>query len=153
MEAAMERKTINYCAFGLKYQKVTDLWTTQKEWNPRGATGNGRCNDGACRQGHRNARTRRWNHTQRIGGPGHLQPKGPNVLKELWKLPQALTHEFIAQLPDPGTCDEKMVVLDLFSGGESWRRAVEAAGYIYVPVDIRLHSQSADNSAINQQSE
>jgi len=63
MEAAMERKTINYCAFGLKYQKVTDLWTTQKEWNPRGATGNGRCNDGACRQGHRNARTRRGNHT------------------------------------------------------------------------------------------
>ena len=62
--------------------------------------------------------------------------------KELWKLPQALTHVFIAQLPDPGTCGEEMVVLDLFSGGEGWRRAVEATGYIYVPVDIKLHSHS-----------
>jgi hypothetical protein len=153
LEAALERKTINYCAYGLKYTKLTDLWTTQKKWNPRGATGNGRCNDGACRQGWRNKRTHRWNHTERIGGPSHLQPKGPNVLKELWKLPQALTHEFISQLPDPGTCDEKMVVLDLFSGGESWRRAVEAAGYIYVPVDIKLHNQSADSSTIRLQSE
>ena len=29
-----------------------------------------------------------------------------------------------------------LYVIDLFSGGESYRAAVEAAGYIYVPVDI-----------------
>ena len=32
---------------------------------------------------------------------------------------------------------EQTVVLDLFSGGESYRKAVEAAGYTYVPVDLK----------------
>ena len=32
---------------------------------------------------------------------------------------------------------EKKYVIDLFAGGESWRKSVEAAGYIYVPVDLR----------------
>lgn len=35
----------------------------------------------------------------------------------------------------------KDVVLDLFSGDESYRRAVEAARYIYIPVDIKTVSK------------
>ena len=37
--------------------------------------------------------------------------------------------------------DGKDVVLDLFSGGESYRAAVEAAGLTYVPVDISTLSK------------
>ena len=36
------------------------------------------------------------------------------------------------------------VVLDLFSGGESYRKAVEAAGYIYVPVCLQILERSED---------
>ena len=32
---------------------------------------------------------------------------------------------------------EKKYVIDLFAGGESWRKSVEAAGYVYIPVDLR----------------
>ena len=40
------------------------------------------------------------------------------------------------------------VVLDLFSGGESYRAAVEAAGWRYVPVDIRtLGEEPASRAA------
>ena len=32
---------------------------------------------------------------------------------------------------------EKKYVIDLFAGGESWRKSVEVAGYAYIPVDLR----------------
>ena len=69
-----------------------------------------------------------WNHRERIGGPAHLQPKGPNVEKLLWRLPQKLTHEFTEQLIQTQKNGEQKVVIDFFSGGESWKPAVDVAG-------------------------
>ena len=40
-----------------------------------------------------------------------------------------------------GQVKGKDVVLDLFSGGESYRRAVEAAAYVYVPIDLKTLSK------------
>ena len=119
---------MDYCAFDMPYKKSTDLWTSLKDWNPSGSTGNGRCNDGHCKQGMRKSNGH-WNHRQRIGGPAHLQPKGPNVKKLLWRLPQKLTHEFTEQLKQTQKNGEQKVVIDFFSGGESWKTAMEEAGY------------------------
>ena len=35
----------------------------------------------------------------------------------------------------------KDVVLDLFSRGESYRKVIEAAGYIYIPIDLKTLSK------------
>ena len=136
IEGWMQRKTVDYCAFGMPYKKSTDIWTSLKDWHPVGKTGNGKCNDGRCKQGWRKS-SGRFNHRQRIGGPARLQPKGKNVKKLLWRLPQLLTHEFTEQLRQTQTSKEQKVVIDFFSGGESWKAAVEEAGYIYLPVDVR----------------
>ena len=37
--------------------------------------------------------------------------------------------------------------LDLFSGGESWKRAAEEKDYQYVGVDIRSYIQKADEQS------
>jgi hypothetical protein len=42
------------------------------------------------------------------------------------------------------------IVLDLFSGGESYRAAVEAAGYRYVPVDILTLGEKPANKAAGE---
>jgi hypothetical protein len=148
IEGWMQRKTVDYCAFGMPYKKSTDIWTSLKDWHPVGKTGNGKCNDGRCKQGWRKS-SGRFNHRQRIGGPAKLQPKGKNVKKLLWRLPQLLTHEFTEQLRQTQTNKEQKVVIDFFSGGESWKAAVEEAGYIYLPVDVRtLTTPTVTSSAV-----
>ena len=52
-----------------------------------------------------------------------------------WEIPHNLCAEVVAQMSGKGHTGD--VILDLFSGGESYRKAVEAAGYIYVPVDLQ----------------
>jgi len=132
-EELTDRKTVNYCAYGFDYSKATDIWTSLKTWKPAGRTGNGRCNLGACGRGTR-GRNGRFRHRQVIAGSADRAVKGPNKKKQLWRLPGDLTAEWLAALgpPQPG----KDVIVDVFAGGESWRAAVEAAGYRYVAVDI-----------------
>ena len=132
-EELTDRKTVNYCAYGFDYSKATDIWTSLKTWEPAGRTGNGRCNLGACGRGTR-GRNGRFRHRQVIAGSADRAVKGPNKKKQLWRLPGDLTAEWLAALgpPQPG----KDVIVDVFAGGESWRAAVEAAGYRYVAVDI-----------------
>ena len=51
----------------------------------------------------------------------------------------------------------KDVIIDFFSGGESYRRAVEAAGYLYIPVDLITmevrEQKTADKLAKQQEKE
>ena len=69
-----------------------------------------------------------------IAGPADRAIKGPDKKKQLWRLPEDLTTEWLTALgpPQPG----KDGIVDVFAGGESWRAAVDAAGYRYVAVDI-----------------
>jgi hypothetical protein len=46
-----------------------------------------------------------------------------------------LQHEILEAMEtkQPG----QRYIVDLFSGGESWRREVEAQGFVYIGVDLR----------------
>jgi hypothetical protein len=136
------RRTVNYCAFGTPYCKHTDFWTTLKSWIPLGVTHNGRCNDGQCGQGKRNIRTGKYNHTEVIAGPSDRKVSGPHYKKTVWQVPKALTEEYLQELIRSRSVPTDSIVLDLFSGGESWRKATEAAGLTYIPVDIKKFAWS-----------
>ena len=140
LESLTTRHTVNYCAYGEPYSKATDFWSSMSEWQPQGTTGNGRCNDGACQQGVRK-RNKKFAHKVVIGGPSNRRLKkveGKTYKQQIWKIPEPLTIEYMRHFKKKhGKEGQKRVVFDLFSGGESWRRAVEAAGFIYVPVDLK----------------
>ena len=123
---------MNYCAYGEQYSKATDLWTTL-DWDPQGTTGSGRCCNGACGQGIRKTNGK-FLHYKVIAGSNDRAVKGPHRLKQLWKIPQPLTEEIIEALGPP--TDGRDTIVDLFSGGRSWEKAVMAKGYNYVSVDI-----------------
>ena len=48
-EDTFDRTTVDYCSYGKPYRKSTDLWSTF-EFKPQGLTGNGKCNNGCCKQ-------------------------------------------------------------------------------------------------------
>ena len=131
---ASNRKSVDYCAFRHSFQKSTDLWHSfGEDWQPKGTTGDGKCHQ-ACGAGRRkkNGRFSHWTKHASRAGEG---VKGKDRLLQKWMIPDDLCTEVIRQLPE--ATPEKQYVIDLFSGGESYRRAVEAAGFIYVPVDIK----------------
>jgi hypothetical protein len=145
LEEMLVRRTVNYCAYGKPYCKQTDFWTTLDSWVPTGRTGNALCNDGQCGQGTRNERTGRFNHTEVIAGPDSKKPSGQHYKKTVWELPVELTREYMKEFCSKHDSPEGSIVLDLYSGGESWRKATEEAGLIYIPVDIRKFKWSDDD--------
>ena len=58
---------------------------------------------------------------------------GKDQLLQKWQIPHKLCEEVVAKFTP---VEGKDVIIDFFSGGESYRRAVEAAGYLYIPVDL-----------------
>jgi len=123
---AVTMHAVHYCAFGGDFYKPTNIWTTL-DWEPKGNTGNGKC---ACIKEHDKEK-----HEYVIGGPMDRRMPGPAYKQKVWAMPRALREELMdaIRLKQPG----KKYVIDLFAGGESWRSTVEAAGYTYIPVDIR----------------
>ena len=131
VEEELKRITVNYCAFGAEYAKATDFWTTLA-WEPKGSTGNGKCCGGKCGQGVRKSNGR-FLHTKVIAGASDRSVKGPHRLKQLWKIPEKLTQEVVELLGPPK--DGRDVIIDLYSGGRSWEKAVITKGYHYISVD------------------
>ena len=96
---ALREVTLNHCAYGHYYEKLTTYLTnfTQEEWSPEGLTGDGRCGgDGrrtgiACSAGEVNPETGRWKHHYAIGResyreytpPGYSRAYAKNVLPAL----------------------------------------------------------------------
>ncbi len=136
-EGLTVRRTINYCAYGKPYCKHTDFWSTLQTWLPRGNTHNALCNDGQCGQGIRNMRTGRFNHSEVIAGPRDKKVNSPHYKKTVWEIPESLTTEYVAALKLENHMQDGGIILDLFSGGESWRKASEQGGFKYIPVDIK----------------
>jgi hypothetical protein len=149
---AVKRFTVTYCAYGYKYMKPTHIWTSMWDgdtaWKPKGSTGDGLCK-GRCGSGdkHQSEKRETFRHWEQIAGPASRQPLGLNGAtrkQQLWSLPSMLTQEIMAHVAErqPG----KKYVIDLFAGGESWRKSVEEQGYVYVPVAIRrLMTQKRQN--------
>ena len=46
-----------------------------------------------------------------------------------------LQKELLDSMPEPD--EECKYIIDMFSGGESWKEEVEALGYVYIGVDLR----------------
>ena len=129
---ASDLVTTDYCVHDHPFQKPTDLWHSFGEkWQPKGLTGDGKCHQ-KCGKGCYKANGK-FSHFKRLGGPAGTGVTGPDQLMQKWKIPHKLCEEVLAEMPARVGQD---IVLDLFSGGESYRAAVEAAGYRYVPVDI-----------------
>jgi hypothetical protein len=128
------RATVDYCVFKHSFQKSTDLWHIFREsWKPEGTTGDGKCHQG-CGAG-RMKGNGHFSHWNRHAGKAGEGVQGKDTMLQKWQIPDKLCTEVIRQLT--GDMQERRYVLDLFSGGESYRRAVDAAGYIYVPVNIK----------------
>ena len=101
----------------------------------------GRCGNGERHQSEKRESFRHW---EQLAGAGDKLPKGGK--NQLWRLPELLTEELMEEvaLKQP----TKKYVVDLFAGGESWRKSVEAQGYVYIPVDIsKLVQRAAAQSA------
>ena len=113
---------VHYYAFGGDFYKPTNIWTTL-DWEPKGSTGNGKC---ACVKEHDKEK-----HEYVIGGPTDRRMPGPAYKQKVWAMPKLLREELMDafRLKQPG----KKYVIDLFAGGT----LEAAAGYTYIPVDIR----------------
>ena len=117
------------CAFGGDFYKPTNIWTTF-DWEPKGNTDNGK---GTCAKGHDKEK-----HEYVIGRPANRRMPRPAYKQKEWAMPKLLREDLMdaIRLRQP----EKKYVVDLSAGarGEHWRSTVEAAGYTYIPVDIRV---------------
>ena len=126
------RCTPDYCAFKHEFQKPTDLWHSfGQSWQPEGTTGDGKCHQ-KCGAGRRKA-SGRYAHYKRHAGALGTGVTGKDQMLQKWRIPDMLCEEVVAKLTPVEGQD---VVIDLFSGGESYRRAVEAAGFTYIAVDV-----------------
>ena len=96
----------------------------------------------------------RFEHEQTIAGQNAKKvktAKGKGFKQQLWSVPVDLTLEVLAGCRKKRKTDSQSVqtnnkpsdrkpvqyVIDLFSGWESWREAVESMGMVYIPVDIK----------------
>ena len=61
-----------------------------------------------------------------------------------------LQKELLEAIPDKSPAVKYIV--DLFSGGESWRRQVEAQGYIYIGVDLRRSASETSDQELGASS-
>ena len=129
--AVVKLETVDYCAYTHPFQKSTDVWHSTA-WTPKGSTGDGRCHQ-RCGSGRvkSNGKYAHWKTHAQTNSRG---VQGSSRMIQKWQLPKALTEEFVGELQQ---IEGKKYVIDLFSGGESWREATEKAGYTYIPVDIQ----------------
>ena len=81
----------------------------------------------------------RFRHDLCIAGAADRALMGPRQKQQLWALPEGLTEELMDAVANKQP--NKKYVIDMFSGGESWRKSVERQGYTYIPVDIRVGLQ------------
>ena len=100
-----------------------------------------------------------------IAGENERRLKGKKQKEQLWSLPKKLAEELLGAVQEqqnqsvpavparaahtrlaaahssphtaPHSHPSPHIIMDLFSGGESWRETVESAGFRYVPVEIR----------------
>ena len=133
--AATTITLVNYCAFrGGRHKKPTQLWTTLEDWKPVGNIGIGRCEE-KCGKGMKHD-DGTFKHDHVIAGAAERALMGPRRKQQLWELPEGLTEELMDAVASKQP--NKKYVIDMFSGGESWRKSAERRGDTYIPVDMRV---------------
>ena len=90
--------TVNYCVYGGRTWKETNIWTNTK-WKPtgtKGGDGEGRCNArGRCTVGRRGRRAQDWIHDLGMAGAGVHGIKGKGKKARLNEVPADLMEEII----------------------------------------------------------
>lgn len=143
-EVSVCHKTVDYCAYGHRYRKSTDLWTSLTNWQPHGTTGSGRC-ERKCIHGRfqTNPDTgyRSFSHPHSLATAYRDGPSGGSekVYRQKCSVP-TLLHEEILKQAQQATQDSDVVV-DLFSGFECLKETCDKFGLRYIGVDIKRHRQ------------
>ena len=101
-------------------------------YTPRGTTDNGKCNNGQCGLGF--WKNGRFNHYGRLARQPRMGPRGKNASKLKNSLPR-LWMEEVAKTIQSRALEGQDVVIDLFSGWQSWRPVCEENGWTYIGVD------------------
>jgi hypothetical protein len=139
---SLMRHTVQYCAYGARFKKSTDIWTNF-EWQPEGLTGDGRCQK-RCPAGtwSQNGSSRpTYRHQQVIGGANDRRPQGPYAK---CNIPYFL-HEEILRAAD--FCHQqkgregRTIVLELFAGSTSMGTTARDLGFDYIAVDFSKRSK------------
>jgi len=139
---SLARHTVNYCAYGAKFKKATDIWTNF-DWQPEGHTGDGRCHN-RCLAGvwsHNGSARPTYRHPQVIGGANDRRPQGPYAKCNI----PYLLHEEILRAAD--ACHQqkgregRTIVLELFAGSTSMGTTARDLGFDYIAVDFSKRSK------------
>ena len=123
------------CAFKGKYKAPKVLITSLMGYQPRGSTGNGRCNNGQCGQGAVNDQTGCFVHHGKLARAPIDGPRGHGALREKNHYPEGWSKEILQQAIREGRSSAK-VVIDLFSGWQSLKPVCEELGLTYIGVDV-----------------
>ena len=75
-----------------------------------------------------------FKHDHCMAGAADRALMGPRRKRQVWALLEGLTEELMDAVANKQP--NKKYVINMFSGGESWRKSVEQQGYTYIPVDI-----------------
>ena len=126
---------IDMCAYGGKYNlKAPKVYfTSMLQYEPEGRTGNGKCNNGQCGQGE--VINGHFSHFGKLGRQPQDGPRGQGALREKNAYPVEWSTEILKSVMAHQTRDRR-VVIDLFSGWQSLRKACEKLGLTYIGIDI-----------------
>ena len=117
-----DRTTTDYCSHDHDYQKPTDFWTSLgSEFHFKGSTGDGKCHQ-KYGKGKRKANGQ-FVHNRRHAGPACSGVTGTDQMLQKWEIPHNLCAEVMQAFKEQE--GEGDVILGLFSGGESYRKAVD----------------------------
>ena len=130
-----KKKIINLCAFAWPFRKGTNLWVHGFDFQPKGNTGDGKCQE-KCGQGTVDPLTRRFRHFMALAVDPHKGPRGPGAAQMTCGMPTMLIQEILKAVAETDSLKGK-VVLDLCAGFQSIRQSVLDAGARYVAVDIQ----------------
>ena len=127
--------SIDMCAYGGKYKAPKVYYTSMTAYTPEGRTGDGGCNQGKCGQGEVNPATGHFVHYGKLGRDPKDGPRGPGALKEKNSYPDEWALEILTNALQHKK-GKGRVVIDLFSGWQSLRKACETLGLVYVGLDV-----------------
>ncbi|MBL4703531.1 MAG: DDE-type integrase/transposase/recombinase, partial [Flavobacteriales bacterium] len=124
-----DRKTVDYCAYDHEFQKRTDIFSTLKDWFPRGTTGSGLC-EGKCKHGSQQLKYKHFENMHNVTGSGSSKRKNA--------IPYKLLAEIVKSAKEKQP--NKKIIIDLCSGYQSMRQVARNYNLIYIPVDVKDYS-------------
>jgi transposase InsO family protein len=130
----MAKHVVHYCAYDHIFKKPTNIWTNLR-WEPKGLTGDGRCNQDC---GHGAVQDNgKYKHFYGLAQEPCRGPRGQGANKLKNSVPDLLLQEWMATLVRRRECyPDQNTVIDLCAGYQSLKPWAMANGFNYIAVDI-----------------